>query len=160
VKIRVAWFGRPASGPYEKQVTRYIDRVCHRWPAEDVALRPVSGGRDRDPARALASEAQAAQRRLSGGWPLVVLDEGGKARTSSAFARLLADFQTRGVEGVAFLVGSDLGIAPSLRDQADSLLSLGPMTLPHQLARLVLWEQLFRASDILGGGGYHRSASF
>jgi 23S rRNA (pseudouridine1915-N3)-methyltransferase len=159
VKVRVAWFGRPASGAYEQQVSRYLDRVRHRWPAEDVALRPTSGGRDRDPARALAAEADAARRRLPEGWPLVALDERGRPMTSSDFAGRLAAFQDRGAEGVAFLIGSDLGIHSSLRGRADLLLSLGPMTLPHELARLVLWEQLFRASDILGGGGYHRPGS-
>ena len=59
--------------------------------------------------------------------------------------------------GVAFVLGSDLGVASSLRDQADVVLSLSPMTLPHLLARLMVWEQLYRATDILGPGNYHRS---
>jgi len=158
VKVRVVSFGRPASGRYEQQVARYVARVGHRWPAEDLPLRPASGGREQDPARALAAEARAAERRLPERWPLVVLDERGRALTSRLFAELLGDHEARGVGGVTFLVGSDLGVAPSLRGKADLLLSLGPMTLPHQLARLVLWEQLFRAADILGSGGYHRPA--
>jgi 23S rRNA (pseudouridine1915-N3)-methyltransferase len=55
-----------------------------------------------------------------------------------------------------FVVGSDLGLHPDLLDRADEKISLSPMTLPHLLARLLLWEQLFRATHILGGGAYHR----
>jgi len=58
---------------------------------------------------------------------------------------------------LAFVLGSDLGLAPSLRNRADDVISLSSMTLPHLLARLMLWEQLYRATDILGGGNYHRA---
>jgi 23S rRNA (pseudouridine1915-N3)-methyltransferase len=86
----------------------------------------------------------------------VALDEAGRRVDSERFARVLGDAEQTGIPGVAFVVGSDLGLAAELRRQADLELSLGPMTLPHLLARLVLWEQLFRATHILGGGGYHR----
>jgi 23S rRNA (pseudouridine1915-N3)-methyltransferase len=57
---------------------------------------------------------------------------------------------------VAFVVGSDLGLDPGLARTADRVVSLGPLTLPHRIARLVLWEQIFRATSILAGGRYHR----
>jgi 23S rRNA (pseudouridine1915-N3)-methyltransferase len=60
------------------------------------------------------------------------------------------------VPGVLFAVGSDLGLDRGFVDQAGEQLSLSDLTLPHLLARLVLWEQLFRATQILGGGSYHR----
>ena len=88
---------------------------------------------------------------------LVVLDERGRALTSEGFARRLGDFEARSTPGLDFVIGSDLGLDRDLVAAADWTLSLSPMTLPHQLARLLLWEQLFRATHILGGGGYHRS---
>jgi 23S rRNA (pseudouridine1915-N3)-methyltransferase len=87
----------------------------------------------------------------------VVLDEGGKRCTSTGFARRLADHEERSTPGLDFVVGSDLGLDRELVGRATWVLSLSRMTLPHPLARLVLWEQLFRATHILGGGGYHRS---
>jgi len=97
-----------------------------------------------------------AGRRPQPGWRLVALDEHGPAHTSEAFAKRLQKYADQGVEGILFVIGSDLGLEKDLVARADEKLSLGPMTLPHLLARLLLWEQLFRAANMLGGGAYHR----
>jgi len=159
VKLRVMWFGRPAQSPYEGEVASYRRRVARRWPAEDVALKPTRGGRDSDAARARAHEAELLRRQLPDGWRLVALDEGGRAVDSVGFARLLDGLERQGTQGVAFAVGSDLGLDPELVAAADDRVSLSPMTLAHLLARLLLWEQLFRATHILGGGAYHRPSA-
>ena len=104
----------------------------------------------------LRLEADALMRSLEPGWWLVALDEHGPAYASEAFAGRLAKLADRGVEGVLFAIGSDLGLHGDLLAGADEVLSLSPMTLPHLLARLLLWEQLFRSANILGGGAYHR----
>jgi 23S rRNA (pseudouridine1915-N3)-methyltransferase len=104
----------------------------------------------------LQKEAQVIRRSLEEGWPLVVLDERGRQATSEDFAHRLSDFENRSTPGLDFVVGSDLGLARELAEGANLVLSLSLMTLPHQIARLLLWEQLFRATHILGGGGYHR----
>jgi 23S rRNA (pseudouridine1915-N3)-methyltransferase len=104
----------------------------------------------------LKLETDALLRHLDSGWRLVALDENGPAHTSEAFARRLARLADGGVEGVLFAIGSDLGLHAELLERAEEKLSLSPMTLPHLLARLLLWEQLFRAANILGGGAYHR----
>ena len=156
MKIRVAWLGRVAASPYEAQVETYRKRVQRRWPCEDAALRPVAGGREKDPERVLRLEAEALLRQHEQGWKMVALDERGRGRSSEAFARWLAGLQDQGVAGVFFVVGSDLGLHSSVVEGADETLSLSAMTLPHRLARLVLWEQLFRATQILSGGAYHR----
>jgi 23S rRNA (pseudouridine1915-N3)-methyltransferase len=156
VKIRVVWFGRPGSDPYRSQVATYRARVRRRWPSEDLALRPTAGGRAADPQRVLAAEAERVRAQLTGDWRMVVLDERGGALTSDQLARWLAEEQDAGTRGLGFVIGSDLGVDERLRSEAGRVISLSSMTLPHQLARLVLWEQLFRASSILQGGGYHR----
>jgi 23S rRNA (pseudouridine1915-N3)-methyltransferase len=104
----------------------------------------------------LRLEADLLMRHLEPGWWLVALDERGSIRTSEAFAKSLQKRADRGVEGILFVIGSDLGLDKDLVARADERLSLGPMTLPHLLARLLLWEQLFRSTSILGGGAYHR----
>jgi 23S rRNA (pseudouridine1915-N3)-methyltransferase len=158
VRLKVVWFGRPASSPFEREVETYRQRVARRWPAEDLPLKPVSSGRQDDPRRALAAEAKMVRRHLPEHWLHVVLDERGRSLTSTAFAEQLDTWQGQGTDGVVFVVGSDLGVHETLKRDAPVRLALGPMTLPHLLARLVLWEQLFRATHILGGGGYHRHA--
>lgn len=156
MKIRVVWLGRPSASPYEREIENYRKRIQRRWPAEDRPVRAAAGGRDKDPERVLKLEADALLRHLGSGWRLVALDESGPALTSEAFAKRLARLADGGVEGVLFVIGSDLGLHADVLARADERLSLSPMTLPHLLARLVLWEQLFRAANILGGGAYHR----
>jgi 23S rRNA (pseudouridine1915-N3)-methyltransferase len=87
----------------------------------------------------------------------VALDEGGRALSSEAFARLLAERRDNGAKGMAFLVGGPDGHGGAALDAAALKLSLGPMTLPHGLARIVLAEQLYRAATILSGHPYHRA---
>lgn len=87
---------------------------------------------------------------------MVALDEKGRMRDSEKFAGWLGGLENRGIEGVLFTIGSDLGLDKDLLGRADERLSLSPMTLPHMLVRVLLWEQLFRATHILGGGAYHR----
>ena len=156
MRVRVAWLGRPSASPYEREVETYRKRVHRRWPAEDRPVRVSAGGRDKDPERVLRLESDALMRHFENGWRLVALDEHGPAHTSEAFAYRLAKLADRGIEGVFFAVGSDLGLHGDLLARADEKLSLSPMTLPHLLVRLLLWEQLFRAANILGGGAYHR----
>lgn len=154
----MAWIGRPGASPYEEQVETYRRRTARRWPAEDVAVRPAAG-RDGDPARALALEAAALERHCADGWTVWALDEAGRQLTSVALAEALGALAEAASPGVCFLIGGDLGLDRTLRTKAERVLSLGRLTLPHQLARLVLWEQLFRATHILGGGGYHREGT-
>ncbi len=156
MKLKVAWFGRPGSDPCPGLVEDYRKRVSRRWPAEDMALRAVRGGRDRDPDRARRLEAEALAAHLPAKWRLVALDECGDEVDSPGLAGILRGYEDSGAPGVVFVVGSDLGLDEVVRSRADSVLALGRLTLPHQLARLVLWEQLFRSVDILSGGAYHR----
>jgi 23S rRNA (pseudouridine1915-N3)-methyltransferase len=156
LKVRVAWLGRSSASPYEREVESYRKRVQRRWSAEDRPVRAVSGGRDKDPERVLKLEADTLLRHLESGWRLVALDENGLAHTSTTFAQRLSKLADGGVEGVLFVIGSDLGLHADLLARADEKLSLSAMTLPHLLTRLLLWEQLFRAANILDGGAYHR----
>jgi 23S rRNA (pseudouridine1915-N3)-methyltransferase len=87
----------------------------------------------------------------------VVLDERGKMLTSEAFAEWLRARRDSGASSAAFLIGGPDGHGPAILESADLKLSLGPMTLPHGLARVVLVEQLYRAATIIAGHPYHRS---
>jgi len=154
MRVRVIWFGRAAGSPYEEQVEAYRRRVAHRWPAEDLVVRPSP--RAAEPRVALAAEAAAARRLVPDRWSLVTLDRQGRTMASEDLAAELTARQEAGAPGLAFVVGSDLGLDRQLVRGADLSLSLSALTLPHQLARLCLWEQLYRATQIITGGAYHR----
>lgn len=157
MRVRVYWFGKPARSPYEAQVEDFRRRVSRRWPAEDVALKPATAIREADPEAALIREAETVTARIPPRWKTIVLDERGRVQTSPEFASLLQTSERQAPQGVAFVLGSDLGLSAALRDRADVVMSLSRMTLPHLMARLMLWEQLYRATDILGPGNYHRA---
>jgi 23S rRNA (pseudouridine1915-N3)-methyltransferase len=84
----------------------------------------------------------------------VVLDEKGKQFASEEFASLLGEWMVQGRSRLAFLIGGPHGLAPEIREEATLALSLSPMTLPHEMALLVLMEQLYRALAVLNGLPY------
>ncbi|MBK9514139.1 MAG: 23S rRNA (pseudouridine(1915)-N(3))-methyltransferase RlmH [Flavobacteriales bacterium] len=92
---------------------------------------------------------------LKPGEKVVVLDERGMTMGSPEFAGLLGRWQDQGVRQVAFVVGGAYGLSDAVRQRADLVLSLSSMTFPHQLVRITLTEQVYRAFSILGGSGYH-----
>lgn len=87
----------------------------------------------------------------------VVLDERGKALTSEEFASLLRRHLEGGTPDIAFLIGGPDGHAADIRQQAGLLMSFGPMTWPHRMVRVMLFEQIYRAVTILSGHPYHRA---
>ena len=101
----------------------------------------------------VASEGRAICRELdrARGAKVVVLGEEGKLFSTAEFAEFLRKCDTR----VVFVVGGPFGLAPEVKARADLLWSLSPLTFTHELARLLLYEQLYRASNFNAGGGYH-----
>lgn len=97
-----------------------------------------------------------ALRRLDGSQRVVLLDAQGEARTSEGFARWLHHQLNYERSPLLFLIGGADGPSAALRERAQETMSLGPMTLPHRLARILLVEQLYRAMAILKGEPYHK----
>jgi 23S rRNA (pseudouridine1915-N3)-methyltransferase len=89
-------------------------------------------------------------------FPTIVLDERGKAFSSEDFAKLLQRHLDQGTQELAFLIGGPDGHSPQTRQSAGHLLSFGPMTWPHRLVRVMLFEQIYRAVTILVNHPYHR----
>lgn len=90
-----------------------------------------------------------------GAWFCVFTPEG-KTLSSEAFAKKLAELKLSGKSGACFLIGSSFGMAQRVKDRADFRLSMGPMTFPHHLARIMVLEQLYRAESIQAGSKYHK----
>jgi 23S rRNA (pseudouridine1915-N3)-methyltransferase len=148
------WVGRQAPTAWEDLAEEYRRRIARLAPIAEVRIRPEEG-RAGDPARALRHEAGRLREYLRDGDTLIVLDERGRQMTSEQLAAWLSPRLSGG--RVVVVIGSDLGTDEPLRREAREVWALSRLTLPHLLARVVVLEQLYRALDIIGGGGYHRA---
>jgi 23S rRNA (pseudouridine1915-N3)-methyltransferase len=158
MKLRILAVGRARSGPESALIAEYQKRL--HWPLaiEEVEeKRPLSGAELKSREGALLQAAiERAATKAGGRLVVVALDERGKALGSRDFAARLKGWQDQGAPEILFLLGGADGLAPDLRDQANFVLSLGQMTWPHLLARVMLVEQIYRAQQILAGHPYHR----
>jgi 23S rRNA (pseudouridine1915-N3)-methyltransferase len=134
----------------------YRKRLSHDLPLELVELKPGIRGKGRDDARAMADEGVAILAALPKDAHVVALDGRGRSWSSEDLAAQLATWRMSGRD-LAFLIGGPDGHAAEVLERADQHWSLGPLTLPHMLVRLVLAEQLYRATTLLAGHPYHRA---
>ncbi len=132
--------------------SEYAKRLSRELPLELIEVSAKS----RDPARAMAEEGAALCAAIPKGAHVVALDGRGKAWSSEELAQQLVRWRRLG-KSLAFLVGGADGIAASVLERADEHWSLGPLTLPHPLVRIVMAEQLYRAASLLANHPYHRA---
>lgn len=153
MRVIIAAVGRPRDAALAAAIESYETRAARYWPLDirEVREEPARSSSP-DVVRAREGERLAAK---ASGADLVVCDERGERMTSEAFARFLQDARER-ARDVAFVIGGAYGVAPELRDRAARRLALAPWTLPHEMARLVLAEQLYRAGTIVRGEPYHK----
>ncbi len=138
-------FFRDAAAHYLTALRRYL-------PVEEIVVRD---GKASDPTRRRDEEGKALLAKLSPRDRVVVLDEHGISLPSRALAAKLSGLIEDPGRVPCFVVGGAHGLARAVLDRADLTLALGPGTLPHELARVVLYEQLYRAAAILAGSPYH-----
>ena len=154
MRLTIACVGRP-SGWAALASDDYLSRIRRYLPAE---MTPARAERDADKEPLVAKKREG--ERLLGAVPrgavIVALDPTGKQLDSPGLAKLLGKHQDGGVRELAFLVGGSVGLSDEVREKCQLLLSLSPMTLPHELALVVLCEQLYRACSILRGERYHK----
>lgn len=133
----------------------YAKRLSRELPLELVEVRSGARGKGRDDARATMDEGAALLAALPRDAHVVALDGRGEAWSSGQLAKQLANWRMAGRD-LALLIGGPDGHARDVLQRADQSWSLGPLTLPHMLVRLMVAEQLYRAVTILGGHPYHR----
>jgi 23S rRNA (pseudouridine1915-N3)-methyltransferase len=155
VKLTICAVGRLRRGPEADLIDDYLTRAGRT--GRNLGLGPASVTEVEDKkGGGMAAEAALLDRALPGGARIIALDERGKLMTSPEFATLLAGWRDEGVSETAFVIGGADGIDPALRGRADATLSFGKMVWPHMLARVMLAEQIYRATTILAGSPYHR----
>jgi len=152
-RITILCAERTRREPVIALTSEYLDRLDRYGVHVQIEECPPCRGRS---AQAQAAE-QSAQllERIRTDDTVVLLDEQGTAMTSEAFARLLDRLLMSPARRVVFVVGGPWGVTSDVRSRADAIVSLGLLTLPHEIARIVLCEQLYRALSILRGEPYH-----
>jgi 23S rRNA (pseudouridine1915-N3)-methyltransferase len=150
VKIKIAWVGKTKEPAIQSLTDEYLKRISRYVPVEGLALR------DEAALLQLCGRATKATKTASAGKStLVLMDSRGKQFSSEEFARFLGDYRDRNPLPLVFAIGPADGFSETALGAAQQTMSLGKMTLAHELARVVLLEQVYRAFTILQGHPYH-----
>ncbi len=156
MKARLVAVGERAPGWVAEGFAEYRKRLSHWLPLDLVEVEPGLRGKGRDAARAMGDEGARVLAAVPKGALIVALDGRGRAWSSEELAQRLQHWRNGGRD-LALLVGGPEGHASEVLDAAGERWSLGPLTLPHMLVRLVVAEQLYRAAALLANHPYHRA---
>lgn len=151
MRLRIVWVGKTRDPRAAGWIEEYRERIARSCPIVIEEIRDAEG---KGPERA-ARERSDLRARIGSRALVIALDEGGRMMSSREFAQLLGKTLAERSE-VAFLIGGAEGLGEELIAEAGLRMSLSPMTLPHEMARVVLLEQIFRAFAIARGSPYHR----
>ena len=154
MKITLIAVGRLKDRFWREAAEEYLKRLGPYANVRVVEIADRDSGRDEP--RALAEEGADILRALPQGAHVIALEIGGQQRSSEGFSAHLDELALAGRSSVAFVIGGSVGLVSDVLARADERISLGPMTLPHNLARVVLLEQLYRAFRISRGEPYHK----
>jgi 23S rRNA (pseudouridine1915-N3)-methyltransferase len=160
MRLTIIAVGRLKSGPERELAARYQARfadLARRLGFREIAMHEIAESRGRETPARIAEEAAAIAARCPDRALLVALDEHGRALSSAAFAQTIAGWRDEQVAEVVFVIGGADGLSPELRRKAKLTLAFGVATWPHQMVRVMLLEQIYRAATILSGHPYHRA---
>ena len=143
-------------GLFADPIAEFETRASRYFSFEAREVKEEPGTRARSPVQVMSEEGKRLLARLPAGYDLVALHRKGRAWSSEQLAAYLDGLASRAAPGVGFVIGGAFGLSDEVLGRATHLLSLSGMTLPHELARLVCTEQLYRAGTILRGEPYHK----
>lgn len=152
--------GRLKQGPERELADRYrerFDEIGRKFGFRGLDIHEIPESRARDAATRVAEEAAAISAAIPPKSVLVALDERGENVGSAAFAHHLGRWRDEQVASTIFVIGGADGLSPDLRRKAKLSMAFGSATWPHQIVRVMLLEQIYRAATILAGHPYHRS---
>ncbi len=151
--LRIIAVGALKTAHWKQAAAHYKERIQHWRQVQEIIVK------DADPALPTAERnAKEGQKILASIAPtdiLICLDEKGKNYTSRQFAKFLETISENATQNPCFVIGGAFGLDDSVRNSCKHMLALGPMTFPHELARVLLFEQIYRAECILRGVPYH-----
>src|SRR5437660_12389425 len=159
MRVVVIAVGRLKQGPERELAGRYRERfgeIGRRLGFRGLEVHEIPESRSREAATRMAEETTAISAQIPDKSVLVVLDERGDGLDSAALANQLGRWRDEGVANTIFVIGGADGLSPDLRRKAKLRLAFGSATWPHQMARVMLLEQVYRAATILAGHPYHR----
>jgi 23S rRNA (pseudouridine1915-N3)-methyltransferase len=156
MKFRFIWAGSHADAELGAAAERYLNRVKHFFPIEVLEVPPQRGRQAQSDVAIMRAQSARLLAAIPDRGYVVVLDERGQLFDSLKFARWVERLTIDSPHGVNFVVGGDVGFDDSVRARADKLLALSPMTLPHQFARVILLEQIYRACTLMRNISYHK----
>ena len=160
MRIIVIAVGRLKQGPERELAQRYqkrFEETSRRLGFRGLEIREIGEGHAREAQARLTEEAAAISAAIPENSVLVMLDERGENIDSVAFARQLGQWRDQAVAQTVFVIGGADGLSPELRGKAKFRVAFGAATWPHQMVRVMLLEQLYRAATILAGHPYHRA---
>ena len=156
MKFRFIFAGSHADAELGENAERYLNRIKHFFPIEVTEVTPERGRQGQSDVAIMRAQSARLLAAIPDRGYTVVLDERGQLFDSLKFAKWIEKLTIDQPHGVNFVVGGDVGFDDSVRQRADKLLSLSPMTLPHQFARVILLEQVYRACTLIRHIPYHK----
>jgi 23S rRNA (pseudouridine1915-N3)-methyltransferase len=159
MRLIVIAVGRLKQGPERELAERYRERfedIGRKLGFRGLEIHEIPESRARDAATRMAEEAAAITGLFPEKYGLIALDERGKSIDSAAFAEQLGRFRDAATD-IIFVIGGADGLSPELRGKARLTIAFGAATWPHQMVRVMLLEQIYRAATILAGHPYHRA---
>jgi 23S rRNA (pseudouridine1915-N3)-methyltransferase len=160
MRLLVICVGRLKQGPERELAERYrtrFDDIGRKLGFRGLEIVEIPESRAREAAARMAEEAAAISAVLPENHLLVAMDERGQNLDSAGFARQLARWRDQSVATTIFIIGGADGLSPELQRKAKSRIAFGSATWPHQMVRVMLLEQIYRAATILAGHPYHRA---
>lgn len=154
MKVTFSWLGKSKDKSYDLIIDKYVKKIKH-YTSADVAVLKEPKAKGLSPEEQKKKEAELILSKIEDHQLLVLLDERGKRLSSRDLAKWIEHKQNISISQVVFLIAGAYGAHPSLKERADFTLSLSDMTLTHDMARMIILEQVYRAYTILRGEKYH-----
>lgn len=150
--INILAIGKIKNRALKELEQEYLDRLS-RYTACD--LRELKDSSAQTPQKKISDESKNILERIPPGTFVIILDKMGQQFTSERLAKFIQEKNNRGIKGIFFIIGGAYGLSDEIKKRSNHLLSLSTLTLTHELARVILFEQLYRAHTILRGEKYH-----
>jgi len=156
VKLHLVWIGKTRDRHCAALIEDYLERIKRFAPCEVSELKERSGVDEKRPERLVAAEGRKLISAIERDDFVALLDEDGGAFDSVQFAEFIEKRRQSGTKRLAFVIGGFAGVSDEVKGRADLRLALSRMTLTHELARVILAEQIYRAFTLLAGLPYHK----